>query len=58
MNTPYMYLKKLTPSQYTHSKVVETFSDLFFHYNAQGLTHISQIHFYAAVIEGIRYDVN
>jgi len=52
-----MCLKTLTHSEYTLQKVVETFGDLVFYYNKWGVTHISHMLLYSAVIEGIGYKV-
>lgn len=51
----HMCYNKLTPSQYAHQKVVETFGDHIMFYNEWGWTHTSRIVSYPTVKEGIEY---
>jgi hypothetical protein len=41
-----------------HQRVVAPFSDLILNYNGRGLTHISQILWYLAILEGVGYEVH
>jgi len=54
---PYMSSTRLTQSQYEHQIVVATFGNLIQYYNERGLTHISRVLSYSAIIEGIGYVV-
>jgi hypothetical protein len=57
-NKPWMCSSRLIHSQYRHQRVIETFGELIIFCNKQGLTHISQITLYLAIIGGVGYDVH
>jgi hypothetical protein len=49
-----MSSRKPTHTQFAHKKVIATIGDLIQYYNERGLTHISRIPLYSAIIEGVR----
>ena len=53
-----MCSKRLTQSPLAHQEVVRTFGGPVFYCNKQGLTHISHIPSYSAILDGIAYDMN
>jgi hypothetical protein len=58
VNTHYMSSWRPTHSQYAHRRVVATLRVLIHYYNERGLTHISQVLSYSAIIEGVGYEVH
>jgi len=53
-----MSWRKLTYLQYAYQKVIATCRNLVFYYNEPGLSHISQILLYSAVIEEVGYNLH
>lgn len=58
MNTPHMSSLKQISTQFAHLMVVKAFIHLMSYFNKQGLTNISQVLLYSAVIHGIGYGVH
>jgi hypothetical protein len=55
---PGMCFWRPTHFQYAHQRVVATFGDLIVYYNYPGLTHISRILSYLAILTGVGYEVH
>jgi hypothetical protein len=53
-----MSSRKPTHTQFTHKKVIATIGDLIQYYNERGLTHITRILLYSAIIEGVGSEVH